>query len=56
MISRVLVPMDDSETAVRTVRYALEAYSDVEITALQVVGSPSPMTKESGESRAGRRY
>ena len=34
MISRVLVPMDDSETAERTVRYALEAYSDVEITAL----------------------
>ena len=43
MISRVLVPMDDSETVKRTVRYALEAYSDVEITALHVVGAPSPM-------------
>ena len=43
MISCVLVPMDDSETAKRTVRYALEAYSDVEITALHVVGAPSPM-------------
>ena len=43
MISRVLVPMDDSETAEQTVRCALEAYSDVEITTLHVVGAPSPI-------------
>jgi nucleotide-binding universal stress UspA family protein len=35
--------MDDSETAERTVRYALEAYSDVEVTTLHVVGAPSPI-------------
>jgi hypothetical protein len=40
--------MDDSETAVRTVRYALEAYSDNEITALHVVGGPSPMMRKAG--------
>ena len=43
MISRVLVPVDDSEMAERAVRYALEAHPDAEITVLHVVGAPSPM-------------
>lgn len=43
MISRVLVPMDDSEMAEHALEYALEAYSDAEITVLHVVGEPSPM-------------
>ncbi|WP_148416368.1 universal stress protein [Haloferax sp. KTX1] len=43
MISRVLVPMDDSEMAERALKYALEAHSDAEITVLHVVGEPSPM-------------
>lgn len=43
MISRVLVPVDDSEMAERAVRYALEAHPDAEIMALHVVGEPSPM-------------
>jgi len=43
MISRVLVPVDDSEMAERAVRYALEAHPDAEITVLHVVGEPSPM-------------
>lgn len=43
MVSRVLVPMDDSELADRALRYALEAYPDADITVLHVVGEPSPM-------------
>ena len=43
MISRVLVPMDDSEIAERALRYALEVHSDAKITVLHVVGEPSPM-------------
>lgn len=43
MISRVLVPMDDSEMAERALRYALEAHTDAEITVLHVVGEPSSM-------------
>jgi len=54
MISRDLVPMEDSETAERTVRYALEAYSDVEITAPRCRGTGSD-GGGSGECRAGRR-
>jgi len=42
MISRVLLPVNDSETAERAARRALEAYSEAEITALHVVGEPSP--------------
>lgn len=43
MISRVLVPMDDSEMAERALRYALEAHPDAEITVMHVVGEPSRM-------------
>lgn len=43
MLSRVLVPMDDSEMAERALRYALEAHPDAEITVLHVVAEPSPM-------------
>mgnify|MGYP005856897703 CR=1 FL=1 len=43
MISRVLVPMDDSEMAERALRYALRAHPDAEITVLHVVGEPSSM-------------
>lgn len=43
MISRVLVPMDDSEMSERALEYALEAHSGAEITVLHVVGEPSPM-------------
>ena len=43
MISRVLVPMDDSEMAERALEYALEAHPDAEITVLHIVGETSAM-------------
>lgn len=43
MISRVLVPIDDSEMAARALEYALEAHPDAEITVLHIVGEPSSM-------------
>ncbi|SEO78573.1 Nucleotide-binding universal stress protein, UspA family [Halogranum amylolyticum] len=43
MISRVLVPIDDSEMAERALRYALEAHPDAAITVIHVVGEPSTM-------------
>jgi len=43
MISRVLVPMDDSKMAERALEYALEAHPDAEITVLHIVGEPSSM-------------
>ncbi|WP_418285093.1 universal stress protein [Halorubrum sp. DTA46] len=43
MISRVLVPMDDSEMAERALRYALDAHPDAEITVVHIVGEPSSM-------------
>jgi nucleotide-binding universal stress UspA family protein len=46
MISRVLVPMDNSEMAERALTYALEAFPDAEITVLHVVGEPSAMWGE----------
>lgn len=39
----VLVAMDESEMAERTLRYALETYADAEITVLHVVGEPTSM-------------
>ncbi|WP_436929183.1 universal stress protein [Halosimplex halobium] len=42
MLSRILVPMDDSEMARRALEYALENHPDAEITVLHVVGKPSP--------------
>lgn len=47
MISRVLVPIDESEMAEHALKYALEAHPDAEITVLHVVGEPSPMMGES---------
>ena len=41
MISRILVPMDDSEMAQRALEYALENHPDAAITVLHVVGEPS---------------
>jgi nucleotide-binding universal stress UspA family protein len=43
MISRVLVPMDESEMAERALRFALEAHPDAEVVVLHVVGQPSSM-------------
>lgn len=43
MVSRVLVPMDDSEMAKRALEYAFEVHPDAEITVLRVVGEPSSM-------------
>lgn len=43
MVSRVLVPMDDSEMAERALEHALETYPDAEVTVLHVVGEPSGM-------------
>ena len=43
MIERVLVPMDESETAERALRHALEGHPEAAITVLHVVGEPSGM-------------
>ncbi|QZX99136.1 universal stress protein [Halobaculum rubrum] len=43
MISRILVPMDDSEMARLALEYALENHPDADITVLSVVGGPSAM-------------
>lgn len=43
MVSRVLVPMNDSEMAERALEYALEVHHDAEIVVLAVVGEPSAM-------------
>lgn len=46
MLSRILVPMDDSDHAKQALEYALENYPDAEITVLHVVGVPSMMMGE----------
>jgi nucleotide-binding universal stress UspA family protein len=43
MITRILVPMDDSEMSDRALEYALENHPDAQITVMHVVGEPSPM-------------
>lgn len=43
MVSRVLVPMDDSEMAERALRHALDTYPSAEITVMHVVGEPGAM-------------
>jgi nucleotide-binding universal stress UspA family protein len=43
MISRLLVPMDDSEMAQRALEYALENHREADITVLHVEGGPSLM-------------
>ena len=46
MISRILVPMDDSEMAEHALRHALDAHPDATVTVLTVVGEPSGMFGE----------
>ncbi|MCL7418666.1 MAG: universal stress protein [Halalkalicoccus sp.] len=46
MLSRILVPMDDSEPAGHALEYALDNHPDAEITVLHVVGVPSMMMGE----------
>ncbi|MFC7193833.1 universal stress protein [Halosimplex aquaticum] len=46
MISRILIPMDDSEMAQRALEYVLENHPGAEITVLHVVGGPSPWGTE----------
>lgn len=41
MVSRVLVPMDDSETSETALEFALDAFPTAEITVLHVAGAPS---------------
>jgi len=43
MLSRILVPMDDSEHAEAALEYALENHPDADVTVLNVVGVPSMM-------------
>ena len=49
MVSRVLVPVDDSDMAADALRYALETFPDAAITVLHVSGGPSPMMGEATE-------
>ncbi|WP_089386071.1 universal stress protein [Halorubrum vacuolatum] len=46
MVSRILVPMDDSDHASQALEYALDNYPDGEITVLHVVGVPSMLMGE----------
>ena len=43
MLSRILVPMDDSGRAGHALEYALDNHPDAEITVVHVVGVPSMM-------------
>lgn len=43
MVSRILVPMDDSEMAERALTYALDEHPGADVTVLHVAGEPSPM-------------
>ena len=43
MVSRILVPMDDSEMAAQALVYDIEMYADAEITVLHVVGGATMM-------------
>ncbi len=43
MLSRILVPMDDSEHASHALEYALENHPEANVTVLHVVGVPSMM-------------
>ena len=46
MLSRLLVPMDDSEPAGHALEYALDTHPDAAVTVLHVVGVPSMMMGE----------
>lgn len=41
MTSRVLVPMNSSETAKEALEFAIETYPDAEVTVLNVIGVPT---------------
>ncbi|ATW89523.1 nucleotide-binding universal stress UspA family protein [Halohasta litchfieldiae] len=43
MLSRVLVPMDDSDHAAEALEYALDNHPEADVTVLHVVGVPSMM-------------
>ena len=43
MVSRILVPMDDSEHAAEALEYALDNFPDADLSVLHVVGVPSSM-------------
>lgn len=43
MLSRILVPMDDSDHAGHALAYALENHPEADVTVLHVVGVPSMM-------------
>jgi len=43
MLSRILVPMDDSEQAGHALAYALDNHPEADVTVLHVVGVPSMM-------------
>lgn len=43
MVARILVPVDDSEMAMRALRHALDTFPEAEVTVLHVSGGPSPM-------------
>ena len=46
MLSRILVPMDDSDPAGHALEYALDNFPDAEVTVLHVVGVPSMLMGE----------
>lgn len=46
MLSRILVPMDNSEHASHALEYALENHPEADVTVLHVVGVPSMMMGE----------
>jgi len=46
MLSRILVPIDDSDHAGHALAYALENFPDAEVTVLHVVGVPSMLMGE----------
>ncbi|MDS0284653.1 universal stress protein [Haloarcula onubensis] len=46
MLSRILVPMDDSDHAGHALAYALDNFPDAEVTVLHVVGVPSMLMGE----------
>jgi nucleotide-binding universal stress UspA family protein len=46
MVSQILVPMDDSDHASQALEYALDNFSEADVSVLHVVGVPSPMMGE----------
>ncbi|GGJ16700.1 hypothetical protein GCM10008995_28270 [Halobellus salinus] len=46
MASRILVPMDDSKLAGQALEYALDNFSDADVTVIHVVGVPSSLMGE----------